>query len=579
MQPLQCKTSTTSSRTRLARRVTAIGFALIALGCSTEEPTNESADIAVAGASGFEDFKESLRYDSALGLYFHEDMHFDEDELRNYYDAMIEMSTALTIDPNSSGKPSRQSVTQRTNLSYCVSSTFTATQRTAIQSAMNTAAAAWESTIPNINFIDSTPSGGCTDGSTSVYFDIRKDPACTDANGATCTFGTAGCGCDTANSFFPSAGSRSARFIMLQRNLWGGPGGALLTHELGHTLGFRHEWNNASATLPVGCTTESAVVSLTGFDVNSVMAYPTATGAACGTSAGYAISQLDGEGARCVYSEDRLTNGVGYCAAFGANVGSGLAGGKSTSAFVILSGRVMAAGANPGAWTSRGRPGGLNAISIVAGGGKLFAVASSGDIYRWTSGTSWSVVGGAGAQFVVAHDGQLFALNPNKSAVFRWSGSGTSWSSVGGAANRLFAGSNTVFATTPDEGQIWKWSGSGSTWSQVGGSGANYVTDHSGTLYGLTGSQEIWKYSGSGTSWTRIRDASLANASNAIYAGRTLFARNANTGSIVEYNKSANTFRVIGGARVMETFVDTGTRYFGSAVVGTTRFIYEYFRF
>ena len=100
-----------------------------------------------------------------------------------------------------------------------------------------------------------------------------------------------------ARAFFPNDG-RSARNVLITSSAFTTTSGGrdfegILRHELGHTLGFRHE----HIRLANPCTTEANTNNraLTVYDEQSVMHYPQ-----CRTPAGggYRQTELDYDGAR-----------------------------------------------------------------------------------------------------------------------------------------------------------------------------------------------------------------------------------------------------------------------------------------
>jgi hypothetical protein len=183
---------------------------------------------------------------------------------------------------------------------------------------------------------------------------------------------------------------------------------------------------------------------------------------------------------------------------------------------------------------------------IYGGGYGLFATdAQNGDIYRWSPGESnrlqagtWSQVGGPGAEFAVTDDG-LYSLTPDRSAVYRYTGSGTAWARIGGPAAHLYGGS-VLLATSPDGSAVFRYRPE-SGWQHIGGPGAEFVSTDSGAIYGLAPDRKgIYRYAGAGTAWDHVGGPAAA-----IYGGSFLLATSS-SGDVYEYQGETNWLRIGG---------------------------------
>lgn len=143
------------------------------------------------------------------------------------------------------------SPSERMQISYCLSDDLGARMET-LRTSLRAAARAWERVVP-VRFIHRTDlDGGSCNASTNVTFDAHLSTG--DAN--------------WASSFFPHD-ARSRRNLMVGANVVGSV--SLMTHELGHTLGFRHEQIRGSSL----CFGEDATNSrgVTTYDQRSIMHY------------------------------------------------------------------------------------------------------------------------------------------------------------------------------------------------------------------------------------------------------------------------------------------------------------------
>ena len=147
------------------------------------------------------------------------------------------------------------------NLTYCikVDGYYSRTVQ-----AMNAAAGAWESAAGGgINFVhDTSQDGNCTNKNNNVVFNVR-------------TIRTRQY---LARAFFPSYARRSREIIIATDsfgniNPWTLEG--VLRHELGHTLGLRHEHTRPESG---ACFENNSWRALTAYDSDSVMHYPQCNG-------------------------------------------------------------------------------------------------------------------------------------------------------------------------------------------------------------------------------------------------------------------------------------------------------------
>jgi hypothetical protein len=258
------------------------GVALLGSACGgPEEMPQEKAPMS------FEEFKGSLAKENFPdGKYiFDQDITLEESELQAYYDSNVAASEGTSTGGLAVyylGGDVKWSATAARNITYCISSSSFGTRYSTVVSAMNSATAAWEATA-NVNFIhSSTYDSNCTASQAGVLFDIRQ------VSGQSYT----------ARAFFPNS-SRSGRNVLIDSSAFGNLGVWTLTgvlrHELGHTLGFRHEHTRLSST---GCYEDANWRALTSYDSSSVMHYPQCNGTQTGD---LVLTSLDKSGARALY--------------------------------------------------------------------------------------------------------------------------------------------------------------------------------------------------------------------------------------------------------------------------------------
>ncbi|NOJ98269.1 hypothetical protein D7W82_36100 [Corallococcus sp. CA049B] len=208
-----------------------------------------------------------------------------EEELKAYFHNVVEAQLGKSQDGLAVyyiGGDIKWSSTQKLNLTYCISNNF-GTNKTKMVNAMASATAAWQATA-NVKFVYlSQYDSACTASQTGVLFDIRP------VSGQSYV----------ARAFFPNS-SRSGRNVLVDSSAFGNLSPWTLTgilrHELGHTLGFRHEHTRSTAS---GCYEDSQWRALTStYDRSSVMHYPQCNGTQTGD---LVLTTLDKQGARALY--------------------------------------------------------------------------------------------------------------------------------------------------------------------------------------------------------------------------------------------------------------------------------------
>ena len=260
-----------------------LGAAMLG-GCGAPQEEQEAPEQGLT----WEQFRDQAVYEPEYDVYV-----FDGDTtaeglgaLREYYEQYVRVPEYAQARGElcvyvSGGQDVKWTPSQALNLTYCVSTKFGGNYA-AVVSAMNQATAAWEAAA-NVNFIHvSSQDADCNARNTSVVFDVSPT----------------GNGSYLARAFFPNS-SRRSRNILVSRTSFGNISPWTLTgvlrHELGHTLGFRHEHTRPEAGV---CFEDNQWRALTPYDSSSVMHYPQCNGTQTGD---LVLTTLDRSGAASLY--------------------------------------------------------------------------------------------------------------------------------------------------------------------------------------------------------------------------------------------------------------------------------------
>ncbi len=255
------------------------GAALGLLGC-VDQPSLGSN----RGDVTWEEFRAAVYQEAGTGMFI-----VDWDRPIRGEEALFEFWSslqpgALTIYNN--GTDVKWNATQKKNLTYCVSDTF-GTRKAAVVAAMVAATEnGWEK-MADVDFkYVPAQDANCTATNTNVLFDIRP----VNSNGQY-----------LARAFFPD-NARGDRNVLVDNTAFDPaqtgniPLANIMGHELGHTLGFRHEHVRPEANA-AQCAEDNQFRGVTAYDSASVMHYPQCNG----TASTLAFTQRDREGVAVVY--------------------------------------------------------------------------------------------------------------------------------------------------------------------------------------------------------------------------------------------------------------------------------------
>lgn len=260
-----------------------------------QDAANKARDEQRKNTKTFEEFKKAVTKESFPGgkyIVNGDTPISTEEQLLEFYKQNIEGSPGPNAEfavMNKQGKDIVWNDSDKKGLKYCISSGAAESggfgnRYNTVVGAMADATRAWKD-VADIDFVHvSQEDTNCTSSNTNVVFDVRP----------------VNLNMYLARSFFPDD-QRAGRNVLIDNSSFELPAGGklsltgILRHELGHTLGARHEHTRPQSGT---CFEDKDWRGVTDYDALSVMHYPQCNGKGDWS---LTLTNLDKNGIACLY--------------------------------------------------------------------------------------------------------------------------------------------------------------------------------------------------------------------------------------------------------------------------------------
>jgi hypothetical protein len=270
-----------------SRKLRTLSAITVATGALTLSMLPATAATQYGDVPTYQQFRSSTFVDTDAQYIVNGDEPVSTDgRLRQFYDDLVrdkhtgkQLEGGLIVN-RVNGQDDKWSASQALNLTYCVSTKF-GSDYSRMVSAMASGAGQWEAASSKVNFVYvPAQDASCNTRNKNVLFSVEP------VNSSSYI----------ARAFFPSSPKRS-RNVLVDNSIWTSGSWTpsnIVAHELGHTLGFRHEHTRPESGT---CFEDNNWRPLTPYDSASIMHYPQCNG----SSDDLSMTDQDRAGIRALY--------------------------------------------------------------------------------------------------------------------------------------------------------------------------------------------------------------------------------------------------------------------------------------